>query len=566
MQIDRRKLLLGGGALVAAQALEFAPPVAAQEEQEMSHSASMPVPAPPSTPEILDPQKLARFVDRLPIPPVARPAGRRADPKDAHRTLAYYRLSMRQIKQRLHRDLPPTRVWSYGDSIPGPTLETRAGEPLLIEWVNELPTSHFLPIDHTLHGAETTVPDVRTVAHVHGARVPPESDGYPDNWFTHGHSALYRYPNQQEAALLWYHDHAMGIERLNQYAGLFGLFVIRDEQEDRLTLPKGPYEIPLVICDRQLTTDGRLYYPTSGDPKSPWVPEVYGDTILVNGKLFPFAEVEPRLYRLRVVNASNARFLNLAFSDGRPFHVIGADQGLLPAPEEVPFLSVAPAERADLLVDFAPLAGGEVRLMSQTYELAQFRVRAGAAPASDHLPKTLRPVTRIPEASAIKTRTLSLDENMEAGAAGRMLMLLNGARWHEPITETPVLNSVEIWNLVNLTEDIHPIHLHLVRFQVLDRQYFDVGLYQRTGTLRTFGTVFAGESGWKDTVQAHAGMVTRIIIRFEGFTGRYVWHCHVLEHAAREMMRPFEIVSAAGVSASSTTHSATMMAHKPQPE
>ena len=467
---------------------------------------------------------------------------------------------MRETEQRLHRDLPPTRVWSFGGNSPGPTLETRAGEPLLIEWINDLPTSHFLPIDHTIHGAEATLPDVRTVTHVHGARVPPESDGDPERWFTRGHSALYRYPNQQDAALLWYHDHAMGLERLNQYAGLFGLFVVRDEQEDRLALPKGPYEIPLVICDRQLTADGQLYYPTSGNPKSPWVPEVYGDAILVNGKLFPFAEVEPRLYRFRLVNSSNSRFLALVFSDGRPFHVIGGDQSLLSAPEEVVSLSLAPAERADLLVDFAPHAGGEVRLLTNTLELMQFRVRAGEAPTSDHVPKTLRPVERIPEASAVRTRILSLGEGMEPGA-GRMLMLLNGARWHEPITETPVLNSTEIWSLANLTEeDIHPIHLHQVRFQILDRQYFDIGQYQRSGTLRPFGDVRAPqgyELGWKDTVQVPPGTVTRIIVRFGDFAGRYVWHCHVLEHAAHEMMRPFEIVPVAGLTAP-VAHSAAM--------
>ena len=537
MPINRRELLLGGGALVAAQAFERASP-------EGMSSPATPLAL---TPALLRVQDLARFVDRLPIPPVCQPAGRHADPQDPRRKLPYYRLSMRQTEQRLHRDLPRTRMWSFGGSVPGPTLETRSGEPLLIEWINGLPTAHFLPIDHTLHGAEANLPDVRTVTHVHGARVPPASDGDPERWFTRGRSALYRYPNQQDAAPLWYHDHAMGLERLNQYAGLFGLFIIRDAQEDALSLPRGPYEMPLVICDRQLTKDGQLYYPASGDPKKPWVPEVYGDAFLVNGKLFPFAEVEPRLYRLRVVNSSNSRFLALALSDSRPFHVIGADQGLLSAPEEVVFISLAPAERADLLVDFSARAGGEVRLLTNTLELMQFRVRAGEAPASDRVPKTLRPVPRIAEASAARTRTLSLGEAMEPGA-GRMLMLLNGARWHEPITEQPVLNSVEIWSLVNLTEDIHPIHLHQVRFQILDRQYFDIGQYQREDTMRPFGDVRAAqgyELGWKDTVQVPPGTVTRIIIRFGDFAGRYVWHCHVLEHAAHEMMRPFEIVPAA---------------------
>jgi spore coat protein A len=244
--------------------------------------------------------------------------------------------------------------------------------------------------------------------------------------------------------------------------------------------------------------------------------------------------------------------------------VIGGDQGLLSAPEEVPFVWLAPAERTDLRVDFSSHAGGEVRLLTNTFELMQFRVRAGEAPASDRMPITLRPVARIPEASAVRTRILPLGESMEPGS-GRMLMLLNGARWHEPITEKPVLNSVEIWSLVNLTEDIHPIHLHQVRFQILDRQYFDVGQFQRSGTLRTFGNVLVQpryELGWKDTVQVQPGTVTRIIIRFGDFAGRYVWHCHVLEHAAREMMRPFEIVPVTDSTAPAAR--AAAMTHKMQ--
>src|SRR5262249_33876087 len=153
--------------------------------------------------------------------------------------------------------------------------------------------------------------------------------------FTPQHSALYHYPNQQDAALLWYHDHAMGISRLNQYAGLFGLFVIRDDAEDALGLPGGPNEVPLVIFDRLFDEQGQLRYPTSGMPDAPWVPEVYGDALLVNGKLYPYLDVEPRRYRLRVLNASNARFYYLSLSNGQRFHQIGSDQGLLPAPVEL---------------------------------------------------------------------------------------------------------------------------------------------------------------------------------------------------------------------------------------
>ena len=537
VQINRRKLLLGSGALAL--------PTLAQQLGLCRAFAAEP-PQPAATSALLHPQNLARYVDALPIPSVCRATEHRADPQNPQRALPYYRLTMRETEQQLHRDLPPTRVWSYNGSVPGPTLETRSGEALLVEWVNELPEKHFLPIDHSIGGAAATLPEVRAVTHVHGAKAPPDSDGYPENWFTRGHSALYRYPNQQDAALLWYHDHTMGIDRLNHYAGLFGLFVIRDDYEDALALPRGPYEIPLVICDRLLDAQGQLYYPRSSDPQHPWVPEVYGDAMLVNGKLFPFAEVEPRLYRLRVLNASNARFLNLAFSDRRPFHVIGSDQGLLAAPVEVRFLPLAPAERIDLLVDFSDLAGSEVRLRTQTFEFIQFRVHARKSVAHAHLPTALRPVPAMPPASAVRTRTLSLGQHTQPGM-NRMQMRLNGALWRDPITEKPAFDSVEIWNFVNLTDDIHPMHLHLVRFQILDRRYFDVGEYTRSGKLRFFGRVLppaTHEAGWKDTVQAHAGMVTRIIVRFDGFAGRYVWHCHILEHAANQMMRPFEVLPA----------------------
>jgi spore coat protein A len=493
----------------------------------------------------LQAQNLTRFVDRLPVPPIAQAAARRPDPEATGESIAYYRFAMQEIEQTLHRDLPPTRMWSYGETVPGPTIEARSGEAMLVEWQNRLPTSHFLPIDHTLDGAGPKLPPVRTVTHLHGARVPPQSDGFPEHWFTHGRSALCRYPNRQDAATLWYHDHAMGIERLNQYAGLFGFFLLRDAHEDALALPRGEYEIPLVLCDRLLNADGQLDYPVSADPRRPWVPEVYGDAMLVNGKLFPYADVEPRLYRLRVVNASNARFFNIAFSGRRRFHVIGSDQGLLAAPVEVAYLSLAPAERADLLIDFAPLAGQEVRLISQTFELMQFRVRGGKAGKPQAPPKVLRPVPRLAEARAAQTRVLALGQRPEPGTQ-RMQMLLNGALWSDPVTEKPRLGSVEIWSFVNLTEDIHPIHLHLVRFQIVDRRYFDVGEYRRSGRLRCFGPVLppaAHEAGWKDTAQAHPGMVTRIIVPFEDFAGRYVWHCHILEHAANQMMRPFDVVA-----------------------
>src|SRR5215831_14397351 len=250
----------------------------------------------------LDASALTPFVDPLPIPEIAKSTEFRPSPADAAAKLPYYRIPMREFSAKLHRDLKPTRQWGYAGSSPGPTFETRSGQGLLVEWVNELPESHFLPIDHSIHGAEEGKPDVRTVVHLHGAKVPPESDGYPENWFVRGKSALCHYPNRQDATMLWYHDHALGINRLNVFAGLLGMFFVRDEFEESLDLPRGKYEIPLLIYDRVLDLESQLNYPVSGDEKKPWTPDVFGDAILLNGKLFPYLDVEPRKYRFRVLN------------------------------------------------------------------------------------------------------------------------------------------------------------------------------------------------------------------------------------------------------------------------
>jgi spore coat protein A len=495
----------------------------------------------------LNASSLAQFVDPLPIPEVARPSGIRPSPIDASLKLPYYRIPMRQFEGKIHRDLKPTRLWGYGGSSPGPTLETRSGQGLLVEWANELPDAHFLPIDHSIHGAESDKPDVRTVVHLHGAKVPPESDGYPEKWFVPGKSAICHYPNQQDAAMLWYHDHALGINRLNVFAGLLGTFFVRDEFEDSLDLPRANYEIPLVIYDRVFDLESQLNYPVSGDPKKPWTPEVFGDALLVNGKLFPYLEVEPRKYRFRVLNGANARFFHLSLSGGPAIYQIGTDQGLLPAPVRVDRVNLAPAERADVIVDFSGAGGQNIVMKNDmSFTVMQFRVaqKAGVVDTKP-LPSRLRPVARLEESSAVKTRMLSLVE-VDDLIQRPMTMLLNNAHWSMPVTENPVLDSTEIWGLVNTTDDAHPIHLHLVRFQILDRRSFDVANYWTKGEIKYTGPVVppeASEAGWKDTVRADPGMVTRIITRFEGFPGRYVWHCHILEHEDNEMMRPFDVVA-----------------------
>jgi len=499
------------------------------------------------TAAVLDPSTLTPFVDPLPIPPLARAEGTRTNPESPKESLPLYRIAMRELRVKVHRDLPPTRMWAFGGSFPGPTIETESGRAVMVEWVNELPARHFLPIDHSIMGAEASVPEVRAVVHLHGGRTPAASDGYPEEWIVPGKTQTCFYPCAQHAALLFYHDHAMGINRLNIYAGMQGFFIVRDPREDALDLPAGKYEIPLMISDRLLTKEGQLYYPVSSRPDRPWVPEVFGNAILANGKLLPYHEVEPRKYRLRLMNGSNGRFYRFGLSNRAAFQVIANDQGLLEKPVNVKRLPMAPAERADIVVDFAPFAGATVKLVSDSFDILEFRVAkqggtdASAVPAELH-----KSVVVLKEADAVRTRRLTLDENLD-DVQRSMGMLLNKTPWHAPVTEKPVLNTTEIWELVNLTDDSHPIHLHLVRFRILDRRPFDVFDYMNMDRLRFTGPAIEPEpleSGWKDTARADPGMMTRIIIPFDGYAGRYVWHCHILEHEDNEMMRPYEVLPA----------------------
>jgi spore coat protein A len=503
------------------------------------------VPPKPVRP-VLDPSTLAAFVDTLPIPGIVRSTELRPSPDDSKLRIPYYRLAMRQFQAKVHRDMKPTRLWGFGSSSPGPTFETESGKGMLVEWANELPREHFLPIDHNVHGAESDKPDVRSVVHLHGAKVPPESDGYPENWYVPGKSATYYYPNQQDAALLWYHDHTLGINRLNVLAGLFGLFVVRDPAEEALNLPRGKYEVPLVLCDRMFDLDGQLYYPVAQNSTNPWVSEFRGNAILANGKLLPYLDVEPRKYRFRVLNAANGRFFRLALTNGQTLQQIGSDQGLLPAPVAVKQVVLAPAERADLVLDFSDHAGEQIVLKNDFAQpVMKFRVSRTKVSDPSSLPAALRPIPRIAESQAVKSRDLRLGEINDL-RGDSVAVLLNDAHWNMPLTENPMLNSVEIWNLMNMTDDVHPIHLHLVRFQILDRRRFDAFAYQNRGVLKYRGDAIPPEpceAGWKDTVRADPGMITRIIVRFEGFVGRYVWHCHILEHEDNEMMRPYDVIA-----------------------
>ena len=415
--------------------------------------------------------------------------------------------------------------------------------------------------------AETGGRQDRIAVHLHGGLVSPASDGYPEAWVPPGESATYYYPNEQPAATLWYHDHTLGITRLNIVAGLAGFYLIRDSIEDELNLPKGEYEIPLLIQDRTFNADGSLFYPTKGedDPEIPpvWVPEFFGDTVLVNGKVWPFLEVEPRKYRFRFLNGSNSRFYRLSLDSGQYFYQIGTDGGFLPSPVQVKKLLIAPAERADVIIDFTGFPQGTQILLTNDAkapfpdgdelvipEIMQFRVIPLKEPDLSTIPATM-PFVPLSQTPATPVRKLTLNE-YESKQDNPIILKLNGSMWDDPITENPKLGSTEIWSLINASEDTHPIHLHAVQFHILDRQPFDADKYEDTKELEFEGPpvkVEPNEAGWKDTTRAEAEAVTRILVKFGPYStfdptagGNYVWHCHMLEHEDNSMMRPYRMI------------------------
>jgi FtsP/CotA-like multicopper oxidase with cupredoxin domain len=519
----------------------------------------------------LCPVELTPFVDPLPIPAVAIPTAGEI----GH--VATYDIEIREVTQQLHRDLPPTRVWGYDGSYPGPTIVAFRDEPVTVNWISDLRdstgalrTTHYLPVDECLHGPDTFGQSPRTVVHLHGGHVPPESDGYPEATMLPGEQLSYIYPNNQEASTLWYHDHALGITRLNVMMGLAGFYLLRDSVEVALNLPSGPYEIGLAIQDRSFHADGSLMYPAM------WEEHFFGDKVLVNGKVWPYLNVKQGKYRFRILEGSNARTYRLALSNGASFTVIGTDGGLLEAPVTRNVLTISPGERMDVVVDFAPFAPGtEILLLNDAPapfpglpnvgvvpNVMKFVVTPGAGHTAP-LPSTLRPlIERLDPAQALEDRQFILRKSSDP-CAGSMWMI-NDLMWDD-ITEYPVLGTTETWTFVNPTGVVHPMHMHLVMFQVLDRTPITMVGNEVVATGPPVPPD-ASEAGWKDTAVAHPNEALRVICRFEDYAGLYAYHCHILEHEDNEMMRQFQTVEPnSDVMPSPVKHSFAFEPNQPNP-
>ena len=608
---------------------------------------------------ILDPATIQKYVTRLFIPPVM-PMDRRGADIDFY-TIGVRQFR----EQILPPGLPATTVWGYGSirhpgtfHYPSLTIEAEHGRATHVRWVNQLHDRrgrylpHLLPVDPTLHWANppggpsgrdkrphfTSTPGPYTgpvpiVTHLHGGRSAEESDGYSEAWYLpkaanipQGYAragsfyeqfrnkfeakydvpwnegdAVFHYGNESRETALWFHDHALGITRLNVYAGLAGFYLLRGGAtglpEGALPGPapelgdppgKNYREIPIMIQDRSFNADGSLFYPAGraffdkvkgpyiphSDVSPIWNPEVFGNTMVANGRTWPVLHVEPRRYRFRFLNACNSRVLILKIvtnpearrpaSPALPFWQIGNDGGFLPAPVQRTQVLTAPAERADVIVDFAAMPEGtELYLINEgpdepygggtvnkdfpaanpktTGQVMKLVVGSRTGPDTTTPPERLTLPAFEPLGAATRTRRLSLNEaestRLPGGALREALLGVmtpsgkpQALGWHDPVTEDPRVGDTEIWELHNATPDAHPIHVHEVLFQVIDRR-------RPGGPGRP---PEPEEGGFKDTVIAYPHSITRIKMRF-GQAGRYMWHCHMLEHEDNEMMRPYQI-------------------------
>jgi FtsP/CotA-like multicopper oxidase with cupredoxin domain len=583
---------------------------------------------------------LTAFVDALPLPPrfLARE-------HDGHLTVR-----VRATSHRFHRDLPASHVWAFEGSVPGPTIEAERGWPVRVEWRNELECT--LPVAVTVAPAEADGDGVPvqclpglsggiadpyavalpgfTVVHLHGGLTPATYDGWTENISAPGQHAVSDYPMDQRAALLWYHDHVMGVTRFTVYAGLAGLWIVRDQRERELGLPEGPpFEVPLLLQDRNFGQDpggrltGELVHKTD-----PGTMEAFAPFTVVNGKVWPVLDVQPATYRLRVINGSNARTFRLVLlRERRPqldrITQIGSDGGLFGAPVAIPpgGLVLASAQRADLLVDFSDLQPGSELTFVNTArvpfngapfpaelasdaadldgllpypEVMRFRVVPGpsvrrsapeqlttdvAPPSAQELAGavrrsvalveqelegapnmlTMRELAAAPDGDATQPLITVVDRDSRTGTETVTRFRTVAAHFEDTVTFFPILGRWEVWQFINLTGDTHPMHIHLNPFHILARHAItlavpDGGIDDRetTATVRLGQdpdddldhALDANERGLHDTVRVNPNEIVELAVCFETFCGRYMYHCHILEHEDRDMMRPIVVMPA----------------------
>ncbi|MVU78276.1 multicopper oxidase domain-containing protein [Nocardia sp. ET3-3] len=431
----------------------------------------------------------------------------------------------RIVQRRAVREILPgyrTEIWGYNGEFPGPTIRARSGRPALVTHRNELA--------------------VPTVAHLHGGHTPAESDGYPTDYVHPSQERLYTYPHQQAAATLWYHDHRMDFSGPSVWRGLAGFHLIGDEEEDGLGLPSGERDLPLLLCDRAFDAAGQLVYPAV-DPTAQHSPGVtgdymqgvQGDVVLVNGVPWPRYDVASVRYRLRWLNGSNARVYRLRFDGPHRtapgFVQIGSDGGLLDAPQHLDALDMAPGERVDTIVDLTGYRpGDEVTVVNdlgegRTVEVLRLRVTR-TEPDTSRIPDHLARIERFDPKSAVRRRDLHFhmgEMPQMTGMSGDSEAkgwLIDDRPFDPDRTDLTVrLGEWEIWRLT--ANFNHPVHVHLNPFQVLSRNGREP---------------LPSDRGWKDTVHLPAGQALELAIRFTGYTGRFMLHCHNLEHEDMAMM------------------------------
>ncbi|KAK9277592.1 hypothetical protein L1049_007137 [Liquidambar formosana] len=510
------------------------------------------------------------------------------------------KIGMFHKKWKFHRDLPPTPVFAYGTSnktatVPGPTIETLHGIHTHITWRNHLPPKHILPWDPTIPTAVPKKRGIPTVVHLHGGIDKPESDGNANSWFTAGFKEKgptwtkkkYLYHNIQHPGNLWYHDHAMGLTRVNLLAGLIGAYIIRQPDiEAPLRLPYGDeFDRPLIVFDRSFRTDGSIYMdPTGNNPSihPQWQPEYFGDAIIVNGKAWPYMKVRRRKYRFRIINASNARFFNFSFTNGLEFIHVAADSAYLEKPVMVNAFLLAPSEIADVVVDFSRSKSDSAILVNNAPypypsgdpvnesngKVMKFVINKHPEGDTWRVPKTLVKYPSADSSSASLTRYIAMFE-YTSDIDEPTHLYLNGKSYEEPATEMPKVGTSEVWNVINLTEDNHPLHIHLGLFVVLDQtelvnvdEFKDcmskindavkchISKYARGRKIE----VPAHEKGWKNVYKMTPGCVTKILVRFALIHSNasypfdasaepgYVYHCHILDHEDNVMMRPLKFI------------------------